>query len=72
MRLIYNKGLNLIKSFNIEVNYEETEVQKYYINRVLDEKINTVYAIKDTGGIIIDNEKITLLGDTQIFKGVKQ
>lgn len=39
---------------------------------LVNEKINTVYAIRDTGGIIIDNEKITLLGDTQIFKGVKQ
>jgi peptidase E len=68
----YNKGLNLIKDFNIEVHYEETDIQKHYINKVLDEKIDTVYAIKDTGGIIIDNEKVTLLGDTQIFKGVKQ
>ena len=68
----YNKGLNLIKNFDIEVHYEETEVQKHYINKVLDEKIDTVYAIKDTGGIIIDNEKITLLGDTQIFKEVEQ
>ncbi|SFD03194.1 Type 1 glutamine amidotransferase-like domain-containing protein [Clostridium uliginosum] len=63
----YNRGLNLIKDFDIEVHYEETKIQKDYINKVLNEKINLVYAIKDTGGIIIDNNEITLLGDTQIF-----
>lgn len=68
----YNKGLNLIKNFDIEVHHEETEIQKHYINKVLNEKIDTVYAIKDTGGIIIDNNEVKLLGDTQMFKGVKQ
>lgn len=65
----YNKGLNLIKNFNIEVHYEEAEIQKHSINKVLNEKIDTVYAIKDAGGIIVDNERITLLGDVEIFKG---
>ncbi|WP_346886972.1 Type 1 glutamine amidotransferase-like domain-containing protein [Clostridium sp. UBA1056] len=68
----YNKGLNLIKNFDIEVHYEETEIQKHYINKVLNKKIDTVYAIKDTGGIIIDNNEVKLLGDTQMFKGVKE
>jgi peptidase E len=63
----YNRGLNLIKDFGIEVHYEETEIQKNYIDKVLNEKKDTVYAIKDTGGIIIDNNEITLLGDTHIF-----
>ncbi len=63
----YNRGLNLIKDFGIEVHYEEIEIQKNYIDKVLNEKKDTVYAIKDTGGIIIDNNEITLLGDTHIF-----
>ncbi len=29
----YNKGLNLIKDFDIEVHYEGTEVQNKYIKR---------------------------------------
>jgi hypothetical protein len=33
----------------------------------LNEKIDKVYAIKNTGGIVVDNKSITLLGDTQIF-----
>lgn len=63
----YNRGLNLIKDFSIEVHYEETDIQKNSINKVLNEKVETVYAIKDSGGIIVDNNLITLLGDTQIF-----
>jgi len=63
----YNRGLNLIKDFGIEVHYEETEIQINYINKVLNEKKDMMYAIKDTGGIIIDNNEITLLGDTHIF-----
>lgn len=63
----YNRGLNLIKNFDIEVHYKETEREKNYINKVLNEKTDTVYAIKDTGGMIIDNNEITLLGDVQKF-----
>lgn len=63
----YNRGLNLIRDFDIEVHYEETEIEKNHINRVLNERTDTVYTIKDTGGIIVDNNAITLLGDTQTF-----
>jgi len=63
----YNRGLNFIKDFDIEVHYEETEIEKNYISKVLNERTDTVYAIKDTGGIIVDNNVITLLGDTKIF-----
>jgi len=63
----YNKGLNLIRDFDIEVHYEEAEIEKSYINKVLNERVDTVYAIKDTGGIIVDNSAITLLGDIQTF-----
>ncbi len=57
----------MIRDFDIEVHYEDTEIEKNYINKVLNERTDTVYAIKDTGGIIVDNNAITLLGDTQIF-----
>lgn len=63
----YNIGLNLIKDFDVEVHYEGTEVQNRYINKVLFEKRDRVYAITNTGGIIVDNKKIILLGDTQTF-----
>ncbi|QXE18249.1 Type 1 glutamine amidotransferase-like domain-containing protein [Clostridium sp. 001] len=63
----YNEGLNFIKNFDIEVHYKETEIQKNYIKKVLNEKTDTVYTIKNTGGIIVDNNSIKLLGDTQTF-----
>lgn len=63
----YNIGLNIIKSFGIEVHYEGTEVQDKYIKKVLMDKKDKIYAIGDTGGVIIDNEEIILLGDTQVF-----
>ncbi|NRY58942.1 Type 1 glutamine amidotransferase-like domain-containing protein [Clostridium beijerinckii] len=63
----YNTGLNLIKDFDIKVHYEETEIQNKCINKVLEEKRKKVYAITNTGGIIIDNKKITLLGNIQTF-----
>jgi len=39
----------------------------YFLSCALNEKTDTVYAIKDTGGMIIDNNEITLLGDVQKF-----
>lgn len=63
----YNTGLNLIKEFDVEVHYEGTEIQNKYIYKVLGEKRDKVYAITNVGGIIVDNEKITLLGDTKTF-----
>lgn len=63
----YNEGLNFINDFDIEVHYEGTEKEKKYINRVLREKKDKVYAITNAGGIIIDNKEITLLGDIKTF-----
>ncbi|WBW96395.1 Type 1 glutamine amidotransferase-like domain-containing protein [Oceanirhabdus sp. W0125-5] len=66
---MYSDGLGLIKKdFQIEVHYDETDIQNRCIQKVLKEKTDTVYAIKDTGGIILDNDKITLLGDVVTFK----
>lgn len=64
----YNRGLNIITNFNIEVHYNETDMQNSSINRVLDEKKRIVYAIKDTGAIVIKNNHIELLGDVIKFK----
>ncbi|MFT8351580.1 Type 1 glutamine amidotransferase-like domain-containing protein [Clostridium saccharoperbutylacetonicum] len=63
----YNTGLNLIKEFDIEVHYEGTEIVNQCIYKVLEEKRKKVYGITNTGGIIIDDEKITLLGDIKTF-----
>ncbi len=65
----YQSGLGLIKSnFYIEVHYEDTEVQYSCIKKVLKEKTDTVYAIKEQGGIILDDDKLILLGDVTTYQ----
>lgn len=65
----YQSGLGLIKSnFYIEVHYEDTEVQYSCIKEVLKEKTDTVYAIKEQGGIILDDDKLILLGDVTTYQ----
>jgi peptidase E len=66
-KFTYNTGLNIINNFDIEVHYEGTEVQIKYIKKVLKEKKDKIYAISNNGGVVVANEKITLLGDTQTF-----
>lgn len=61
--------MHLIKSnFYIEVHYEDTEVQYSCIKKVLKEKTDTVYAIKEQGGIILDDDKLILLGDVTTYQ----
>ena len=57
----------MIKDFAIEVHYEGTDIQKESIEKLLNEKKDTLYAITDNGGLIVDNKTITLLGETQTF-----
>lgn len=57
-------GLELVKeNFYIEVHYEESDIQKECIRKVLQGKTDIVYAIKDKGGLIVDNNEISLIGD---------
>ncbi|KGK90110.1 Type 1 glutamine amidotransferase-like domain-containing protein [Clostridium sp. HMP27] len=66
-KFTYNIGLNLIKGFDIEVHYQGTEIQNKYINKVLNEKRDRVYAITNIGGLIIDDSKVISLGNTKNF-----
>ncbi|MEG1255036.1 Type 1 glutamine amidotransferase-like domain-containing protein [Clostridium sp.] len=66
---MYCHGLELVnKDFYIEVHYEDTDIQNDCIKRVLKEKTDTIYAIKDNGGIIVDSGNLLLLGDVVTFK----
>ncbi|MFZ5353136.1 MAG: Type 1 glutamine amidotransferase-like domain-containing protein [Bacillota bacterium] len=65
---MYFPGLGLIKKdFYIEVHYEDTNIQNKCIKRVLKEKTDLVYGIKDNGAIIIEDGTILLLGDVITF-----
>ncbi|MGL4773358.1 MAG: Type 1 glutamine amidotransferase-like domain-containing protein, partial [Clostridium sp.] len=64
----YYNGLGFLKNdFYIEVHYENTDIQNECIKRVLNEKANKVYAITNNGGIIIENNKVEVLGEVHIF-----
>lgn len=63
----YYLGLNMINDFAIEVHYEGTDIQYESIKKVLHEKKDKIYAITNSGGIIVDNGQITVLGDVQTF-----
>jgi peptidase E len=66
---VYCNGLGLInKDFYIEVHYEDTDIQNNCIKKVLKEKTDTIYAIGDRGGIVVDSEDVLLFGDVVTFK----
>ena len=64
----YYNGLPWLNDFYIEVHYEETQLQKDCIQRVLRERGKPVYAIHhDKGALIVEKGIITRLGETELF-----
>ncbi len=64
----YYKGLPWLNDFCVEVHYEETQLQKDCIQRVLREFGKPVYAIHhDKGALIVEKGIITRLGETELF-----
>ena len=64
----YYEGLPWLRDFYVEVHYEETELQKRCIQKVLTERGKPVYAIfHNRGALMINNEQITRLGETELF-----
>lgn len=64
----YYRGLPWLRDFYVEVHYEETDLQKQCIQKVLAERRKPVYAIfHDQGALVIENGEITRLGKTERF-----
>lgn len=64
----YYDGLGYLDDFYLEVHYENRKVQNKAIERVLTERGKTVYATAFmSGGIIVDNGNIKLIGDVKTF-----
>lgn len=61
----YKKGLNIIKDFDIEVHYENSDIQNISINRCLKERGKTIYSMENQGGIMVLNGVVTLLGEVR-------
>lgn len=63
----YYKGLGLLDGFEPEVHYAGSSVQKESIARYLRERRKKLYAMTNQGGLLIENGKITMMGDVTEF-----
>lgn len=57
----YEKGLNLLKGFSIEVHYRRRKKQKAALRKVNRAFHQEIYAIPDDGALIVTNEGINCL-----------
>jgi peptidase E len=64
----YEKGLKYIEDFAVEVHYKNTEVQNKSIEKFVREKKKMVYTTERQSAIIVDNKKVTLLGNAKMYE----
>jgi peptidase E len=64
----YCNGMKIIRDFNIEVHYNQSEHQKHSISRVVKETRKPLYAIEDEGALIIDKDQIITVGKVHYFE----
>lgn len=58
----YETGLPMLEGFDIEVHYEDTDLQKECIEKVHQEKNCRIYAIYDDGGILVKDDIVETFG----------
>lgn len=63
----YYPGIPYLRDFFVEVHYAGSDVQRASMAKVLVEKRKPVYAMRETGAIIVDNGTIKLVGDVEKF-----
>lgn len=64
-RYSYYKGLNIIKDFDLEVHFDNTELQNISILRSIREKKKPVYSITNNGAVLVVDGKAYILGDAK-------
>ncbi len=64
-RYSYYIGLNIIKDFDIEVHFENKEIQNISILRCIKEKKKPVYSISNNGAVLVIDGKAYTLGDAK-------
>lgn len=65
---IYQKGLNCIKNFAIEVHYKNTEVQNESIKKYIHETRKKIYTTEAQSAIITEGCNVILLGNAKMYK----
>lgn len=71
----YEKGLNLLKGFSIEVHYRRRKKQKSSLRKVNRAYRHPIYAIPDDGALLVDQKEIKcLLSSFKIYnnKGINR
>lgn len=65
----YQKGLNLITDFGIEVHFDHSPDQEASMKRVLAEtETKLIYAMEDQGGLIVEKNHVTPIGAVHLYK----
>lgn len=64
----YYNGLNIINDFDVSVHYDNGEVQNICILKAINEKKKPVYAITDSGGLIVIGGHVIELGDVEYWE----
>lgn len=62
------KGLGMVKGLDLEVHYLETDLQNECTERAARELNKPVYQIWHEGGVVVDGNKITVMGRAQRVK----
>lgn len=63
----YYKGMKMLNSFDIEVHFENSDLQIACIERVRKETGKPVYAIEDDGAVIVAKDGITAVGNVHYY-----
>lgn len=64
----YCKGLDIIRDFDIEVHFANTEIQNICILRAIREKKKPIYSITNSGAVLVVDDAIYMLGEVNEWK----
>ena len=62
------RGLGLVKGINLEVHYLATPIQRQCSARAVKELGLPVYQMWHEGGLLVENGKITILGNVEVVR----
>lgn len=63
------RGLGLVKGFDLEVHFLNTDLQNECTHRAIDELKLPVYQMWHEGGVIVDGGKVTVMGQVEFVRG---
>ena len=67
-KFVYEKGLDFIRNFAVEVHYKNSNIQNESIEKYINETGKNVYTTETKSAIIVDNDEVILLGNAKQYK----